>query len=159
MLCRISSYTFGFYPSSESLYNVTKNGNLAQSLNAMTAMPIIVQSSTSAKAAPHLPPSSRSSLLGFLRPILAPTRRSISHTTQIHRPPNQMISHTRTILTPATPHQHHTMLLHIMSFPGNIRRNHSPRAQPHSCHFSFCGIGLLGFRRADFEAHAFKFWG
>src|SRR5882757_5283546 len=110
----------------------------------LSSMPIIVQLTISHQDHPiSRPYSSRSSLLRLLRPILAPTRRSIPHTTQIHRPPNQMIPHTGTILTPSPPNQHNTMLLHIMTLPGYVGSNHSARTQSHSCHFSFRGIRFL----------------
>ncbi len=115
--------------------------------------------------------------LRLLRPIFRSTRRSISNTSlnasqssfrnlsliehsfsktyQIHSPSDQMISHTRTILTPATSHQYHGMLLHIVSLARNITRHYSPCAQPHSGGFPFCGIGFLGLRDTDFEADTF----
>jgi hypothetical protein len=51
------------------------------------------------------------------------------------------------------------MLLHIMSLPGNIRRDDSPRRQPHSRGLPLCRIRLLGLRDPDFQTHPFQFRG
>jgi hypothetical protein len=51
------------------------------------------------------------------------------------------------------------MLLHIMSFPGYIRRNNSPSTQPHSRSFPLCGVRFLGSCNADFETDAFELCG
>jgi len=101
---------------------------------------------------------SRSSFLRFLRPVLRSTRSSIANTAQIQSPPNQMISYTRTILTSPAPDKHHTMLLHIMTLTGYIRRNNSPRAQPYSRGLPFCRIRFFRLRDPDFQTHAFEFW-
>jgi hypothetical protein len=50
------------------------------------------------------------------------------------------------------------MLLHIMPFPRNIRRNNLSSAQPNSRGFSLAGIRFLGRRDADFEADALERW-
>ena len=49
------------------------------------------------------------------------------------------------------------MLLHIMSLPRDIRRDHFARAQPHTRDFALAGVGFLGFVGADAEADAFHF--
>jgi hypothetical protein len=79
-------------------------------------------------------------------------------THQIQGPPNQMIPHTRTILTSPASDKYYTMLLDIMPFTRYIRRNNSPRTQPHSRRFPFCRIGFLGLRDPDFQTHAFELW-
>lgn len=68
--------------------------------------------------------SSSSDLLRLLRPIFTPTRHPRTNTTQVQCASNKMISHTRTVLRPATTNQHHTMLLHVMSFSRYICRHH-----------------------------------
>jgi hypothetical protein len=66
-----------------------------------------------------------------------------------------MVPHTRTILTPPSPHHHHTVLLHIMSFPGNVAADDPATGQTHFRGLALSGVGFLGLRDADFEAHAF----
>lgn len=46
------------------------------------------------------------------------------------------------------------MLLHIMSFAGDIRRNDSAGRESYSAGFALPGIRLFGLRDADFEADA-----
>lgn len=65
-----------------------------------------------------------------------------------------MISHTGTILTPTTPNQHHAVLLHIMSFAGNVRADDPAAGESHLGRLSLARIGFLGFSDADFQAHA-----
>jgi hypothetical protein len=50
------------------------------------------------------------------------------------------------------------MLLHIMSFARNIRRNNLATAQPDPCDFPLAGIRFLGLRGAYSQTHAFHLW-
>ena len=66
-----------------------------------------------------------------------------------------MIPHAGTILTPPASNQHHAVLLHIVPFPGDIRRDDPAGAEAHLGRLALAGVGLLGLRDPDFEADAF----
>ena len=116
--------------------------------------------------------------LWLLRPVFTPTPDSIGNTSlstrlaldrfqchkhrrghcsthQIQRAPNQMIPHTGTILTPTPSHHHHTVLLHVMTLPRNIRADHLARRQSDFRRLALSRIRLFGLGDADFEADAF----
>jgi hypothetical protein len=94
-----------------------------------------------------------------LQKPLAPAKASLAnrYTHQIKSASNQMILHTRTILTPASPHQHNRMLLHIMSLTRNISRNNLATAQSDPRNFALARIRFLGFRGSHAQTHAFHF--
>lgn len=81
--------------------------------------------------------------LGFLGAIFRATRNPISHTAQIHRASHKVIFHTRAILRTSSTHEYNRMLLHIVTFTRNIRRNNPPTTQPHSCNLPLPRIRLL----------------
>lgn len=93
-----------------------------------------------------------SSRLGLLCAILAPGGNSIPHTTQVHGASDQMVSHTGTILTPASPHQHNTVLLHIVALSRNICCDDSTGTKANTRSFALGRVGLLGLRDADLKA-------
>lgn len=49
------------------------------------------------------------------------------------------------------------MLLHIMSFTGDISRHHSPTTQSYPSSLAFSGVGLFGFCNSGLEADALHF--
>jgi len=90
-----------------------------------------------------------------------------------------MILHTRTILTSPSSHQHHRMLLHIVTyhpassapthyphlsvlyqhtFTRNIRRNNLPTTQPHPSHLPLARIWLLRLRRPYSYTYTLHLW-
>lgn len=76
-------------------------------------------------------------------------------THQIKSTSNKVISHTRTILGPSTAHKNHAVLLYIVSFAGDVRGHDLSVGQAHLGRLALAGVGLLGFRNAHFETHAF----
>ena len=64
-----------------------------------------------------------------------------------------MVLHTGTILGATTSYHDDGMLLDIMTFSRNIRRDHFPRAQPHPRNLPLARIRFLGLRSTDLQTH------
>src|SRR5699024_4694 len=92
--------------------------------------------------------------LGQLGSVLRPRLLAVFNTASIKSATNNVIANTREILHPAAADQHNAVLLQIMSFTRNVRRNFDAARQTNAGNLAQCRIGLLGRHGLDLRAHA-----
>ncbi len=101
-----------------------------------------------------------SALAGFrsFRSILGATASALGNPVAIQRTTDDMIAHARQVLHAATTNQNDGVLLQVMPFTRNIRRDLHLIAQPNASDLTHGRIRLLGSHGAHLGTHTTFLW-
>src|SRR4051812_22902471 len=97
-------------------------------------------------------------LLRSLRAVLRPPLSATVHTFGIERPTDNVIAHTRKVLNATAADEHHRMLLEVVPFPRDVRRDLLLIGQTDARDFAESGVRLLRRHRPDLGADTALLW-
>src|SRR6266853_1330212 len=91
---------------------------------------------------------------GFLRAVLGSALLAVFDALGIERAAHDVVAHARQVFHPASPDQHHGVLLQVVAFPADVADHLEPVGKAHFGDLAQSRVRLLGRRRVDARAHA-----
>src|SRR6266849_5155090 len=92
--------------------------------------------------------------LGFLRAVLGSALLAVLDALGIERAAHDVVAHAGQVFHPASPDQHHGVLLQVVAFPADVADHLEPVGEAHFCDLAQSRVRLLGRGRIDARAYA-----
>src|SRR3979411_3033340 len=90
----------------------------------------------------------------LLRAVPAARLLTVLHTLGVERTANDLVTNTRQVLDSATTHEHHRVLLEVVTFTGDVGGDLAAAGQLHTRALAQRRVRLLGGRGVHASAHA-----